>query len=116
MLLYENTIGFFIAARGHHTVTESLGKLLKLPLIYAVVLGLLANLLRLHLGEEYRDVITDFKGAYTVLGMMIIGLGLAGITEYKIDLLFTGISFLARFFVWPILVLSIIFLDTHFFK
>lgn len=116
ILLYENTLGFFIAAKGQHTVKESILKLLKLPLIYAVALGLIANLLKLHFGTNYTDIVTNFKGAYTILGMMIIGLGLAGITEYKFDFLFTGFTFLARFLVWPALVLGVIFLDTNFFK
>jgi predicted permease len=116
ILLYENTLGFFIAAKGKHTVKESLIKLLRLPLIYAVAFGLLANLSGVHFGSIYTDVITNFKGAFTILGMMIIGLGLAGITEYKFDFLFIGLSFLGKFLFWPILVLLIIFLDSNYFK
>lgn len=116
ILLYENTLGFFIAAKGQHTVKESLFKLLKLPLIYAVAVGLLANLLKLHFGSIYTDAVINFKGAYTILGMMIIGLGLAGIKEFKFDFLFTGISFIAKFLVWPLLVLLVIFIDSHFLR
>jgi len=32
-VLYENSLGFFITARGNHTVKESLMKVLKLPTI-----------------------------------------------------------------------------------
>src|SRR5258708_4684274 len=111
ILLYENTLGFFVAAKGKHTVKESLMKLLRLPLIYAVALGLIANLSGLHFGSIYTDVITNFKGAFTIFGMMIIGLGIAGITEYKFDFLFIGLSFLGKFLFWPALVLLVIFLD-----
>ena len=116
ILLYENTLGFFIAAKGKHTVKESLLKLLKLPLIYAVALGLIANLSGVHFGSIYTDVVTNFKGAFTILGMMIIGLGLAGIIEYKFDFLFIGLSFLGKFFLWPVLALLTIFLDSHYLK
>lgn len=114
MLMYENTLGFFIAARGHHTIQESLKKLLKLPLIYAVGLGLIANVAGLHFDSIYTDTIANFKGAYVILGMMIIGLALSGISQYKFDFLFTGFAFLAKFFVWPLLVALIIFIDTNF--
>lgn len=113
MLLYENTLGFFIAARGQHTIKESLTKLLKLPLIYAVALGLLANVSGLRFGSIYADTITNVKGAYIILGMMIIGLGLSGIKQYKFDILFTGLAFLAKFFAWPLLVALIILTDKN---
>lgn len=116
ILLYENTLGFFVAARGHHSVRESLAKLLKLPLIYAIVLGLVANLLGIHSGPIYADLVINFRGAYIILGMMVIGLGLAGITEYKFDFKFVGLSFLAKFFVWPFLVFLILLIDNNFLK
>jgi len=36
--LYESTIGFFVAARGRHTIRESIIRLLKLPTVYAFAL------------------------------------------------------------------------------
>lgn len=116
ILLYENTAGFFIAARGHHSIQESLKKLLKLPLIYAVILGLIVNLSGMHFGSIYTDVIANFKGAYVILGMMIIGLGLSGIIEYKFDFKFIGLSFFAKFIVWPLLMFFLLFIDTNFLK
>lgn len=113
ILLYENTLGFFIAARGHHSVKESLMKLLKLPLIYSVILGLFVNLSGVRFGPIYEDLVTNFKGAYVILGMMIIGLGLAGIREYRFDFEFISLSFLAKFLVWPLLVFLIIFIDNN---
>lgn len=116
ILLYENTLGFFIAARGHYTMKESLYKLLRLPLIYAVALGLIANLFGLHVGSIYTDVVSNFRGAYTILGMMIVGLGLSDISNYKFDFQFISLSFLAKFLVWPLVVFLLIFFDNHFLK
>lgn len=116
ILLYENTLGFFIAARGHHSVKDSLIKLLKLPLIYSILLGLIVNLSGIHFGSIYADVINNFKGAYTILGMMIIGLGLAGISEFKFDFIFTALAFTAKFLVWPLLIFLIIFIDSNLLK
>lgn len=112
-IVFENTLGFFMVARGHHTVKESIMRLLKLPTIYMFVLALVLNFLGLKMGQWFIDFSALFKGAYTVLGMMIIGLGLASVTGFKFDFKFLGLSFLAKFIVWPVLVLGIIFLDKY---
>lgn len=113
-VLYENSLGFFITARGNNTVADSIKKVLKLPTIYAFLLGLLVNLSHIPLGQIYADNIVNVRGAYTILGMMLIGLGLAGIKEYKFDLKFISVSFLAKFLVWPLLMLLVIGLDKLF--
>lgn len=113
--LYENSLGYYISAKGTHTPSECFAKLLRLPTLYAFAAGLCINLFHLPLPEVYKDFIGHIKGVYTVLGMMIIGLGIAGLTNFKLDLKFIGMTFLAKFFVWPILILSIIALDSHFF-
>jgi len=112
ILVYENTLGVFIAARGNYTVKDSLKKLFSLPLIYAVMIGFICNLIGIHFGSIYADVVSNFKGAYTILGMMLIGLGLTGITQWKFDFKFISLSFLARFFVWPLLVFCLLLLDS----
>ncbi len=115
-ILYESSLGFFITAKGHHSAKESLMKVLKLPAIYAFLLGLLVNLSGVQLGQVYTDTIASFGGAYMILGMMIIGLGLAEISSYKFDFKFIGLAFLAKFIWWPLLVLGVIFIDNFFFN
>lgn len=110
-LLYENTVGFFVTARGHHTVQESLHKVSRLPTVYAFVLALLAHALPFPLGENYQTVATSFRGAYSVLGMMIIGLGLADIQKVVFDGKFLGLTFAAKFIVWPLWIFLAILLD-----
>lgn len=110
-VLYENSLGFFITARGHHTVKESINRLLKLPTIYAFAIALILNLFGIKFGQAYTDFASLFRGAYTILGMMLIGLGLAGITNFKFDFKFVTASFLMKFVVWPILIFSIVALD-----
>ena len=66
MVLYENTVGFFITARGHHTIMESIKKVLGLPAIYAFFLGILVNLSGITLSGTYFDTINIFRGSYTL--------------------------------------------------
>jgi len=115
-MVYESTIGFFITARGHHSVTESIDKLLKLPHLYAFFAGLILNLFNIPLGQIYFDTVLLFRGAYTILGMMIIGLALSEISKFIIDIKFVSLAFLAKFIFWPVLLLFLIVLDTYFLR
>lgn len=113
-VLYENSVGFFITARGHHTAKESIMKVIQLPTVYAFFIGLLFNYLNVHLGDIAVNTIEHFKGAYTLLGMMIIGMGLATVGVKDIDRKFITLSFLAKFIFWPAVILGIILLDKNF--
>jgi malate permease and related proteins len=111
--LYENSIGFYIFAKGSHTAAECLWKLIKLPTLYAFTGGLVINLLHVQIPELFTEFMGHIKGTYTVLGMMIIGLGLAGIKNFKLDFKFIGMTFLAKFVAWPLMILAFIALDVR---
>ncbi len=112
--LYENSIGYYISAKGTYTPSQCVSKLLKLPSIYALLFGLILNLFHIPMPEVYKDFIGHIKGVYIVLGMMIIGLGLAGLNNFKLDIKFIGMTFLAKFLIWPLFILLIIGIDSQF--
>ncbi|WP_068469585.1 AEC family transporter [Candidatus Protochlamydia phocaeensis] len=113
--LYDNSLGYYISAKGSYTPKECFYKILRLPTLYAFMLGLAFNLCQFSMPDIYLEFIGHIKGVYVVMGMMIIGLGLAGLTHFKLDVKFVGMTFLAKFLVWPLLVLLIIALDKSFF-
>ncbi len=51
-LLYESTSGFYVTAKGNFSIKESLLKILRLPILYAFILGLSLNLLGFKIPEE----------------------------------------------------------------
>jgi malate permease and related proteins len=110
-VLYENSVGFFVTARGHHTIDESIGKVLRLPSLYAFAIGVVVNLLGSPLGESYAAMAQNFRGAYSVIGMMLIGLGIAAMPRFSVDLRFISIAFLAKFVAWPLWIAAILLLD-----
>ncbi len=114
-LLYESSIGFFVVARGSYSVKQSLIKIAKLPSIYALMLGLTCNILKIELGDDLLDYLEYFKGAYAILGMMMIGMGLKGLASVGVDKLFIGFAFFAKFIVYPLVILAIIWIDSRFF-
>ena len=114
-IIYENSLGVYICARGNHSVKESIMKILKLPMIYAFLLALIVKLFSVNLDSNWISFLDQFKGAYTVLGMMLIGLGLANCKLKSFDFKYITMSFLAKFIAWPALMMGFIILDQNFF-
>ena len=112
--LFENSVGFFITARGTHTAYDSFKKLLKLPTIYAFALGLIVNYCGFSPNEAFTGWAKNFLGTYTISGMMLIGMGLSDIKKFEFDFKFLLTSFTAKFIVWPLVILLIVFIDTNF--
>jgi predicted permease len=110
-LLYEVTVGFLLIARGRFTPGDGIRRLLRLPMIYAFFLGLLWNLAGWSFPQAYADLALSFRGAFTVLGMMLVGLGLSRIRHLFLDLRFTGLLLLAKFVCWPLLVWAAVSAD-----
>lgn len=73
------------------------------------------SLAQIPLGEIYSTATGYFRGAFTILGMLILGVALADIKKYKWDWKFFSVPFFAKFIVWPALILLVIALDTNFF-
>lgn len=114
--LYENTVGFYVFVRGRQKFRECLKKLVQLPALYVCAAGLAINASQIPMPNVFVDFMQYIKGAYTVFGMMIIGLGLASLSAFKLDLKFISLVFLARFILWPLIALLIIFADIYFFN
>lgn len=114
IILYENSLGFFITAKGQHSGKQALLKLLKLPSLYAFFVGLAVNTLHLPVGTAVFDIIASFKGAYVVLGMMLVGLGLSAVSRASFDWAFTGFAFFAKFIAWPAVIGLVVIVDYKF--
>jgi predicted permease len=110
-ILYENTVGFYILARGTATVREAVKRLLRLPAMYAFAAALVANLFGLKIEGVAEDFSGYFRGAYSILGVMLIGLGVAEVRSLRFDWRFTLATFTGKFVFWPVLVGLFVGLD-----
>lgn len=113
-VLHEATTMYYIAARSQFTVQDSLKKLMKFPALYAVAAGLFFNYMGWDLSEQAFTYWTYFKGAYVVVGMMIIGAALSRIDKLVIAPRFLLLTFIGQFVLWPAVSLALIGLD-HFY-
>lgn len=115
-ILYDATVGYFFASSGNATFRSGLLKVVKLPTFQAFVTGVIFNSLGLRLDAVFSGMLDSIKGAYIVLGMMLIGIGLYGVTLKSINWKFLFTSFFVKFFIWPLLVLIFILADQNYFK
>lgn len=104
--LYEFTLGFYLSARGRFSVRDSLAKILRLPLIYAFLAALLVEGAGLEMPSAVMEGLEAFPPAYTLLGMMIIGMTLGRVSIRQFDWRFIGACVAVRCVFWPLLALG----------
>jgi predicted permease len=109
--IYESSIGFFVCAREYGSTKESIKRVLKLPNLSAFVIGCFFSLAGLTLPNFLDDFIYNMRGSYSILGMIMIGLGISTLDKFEIDLKFTGCAFLSKFILCPIIINLFILLD-----
>ncbi len=110
-VIFEATMGYYLAARGNFSVRESLIKLSKFPSLYAVVLAVIVNYMNINLSESFYTYWGYFKGCYIISGMMIIGIALAHMDKFVFGARFVSITFIGKFVAFPLLVGAFIMLD-----
>lgn len=115
-LVYEATAGYYIAARGAFNVRQSIIKLLKFPTIYAMTAGFSINYMEIELPELFWTYWTHFKGAYVIIGMMIVGAALSNIDRLVFGPRFVALVFAGKFIAWPALAFAFIALDKYLFQ
>ncbi|MCK2043039.1 AEC family transporter [Chromohalobacter sp. TMW 2.2308] len=106
--LFEFSVGFYISARGQFSVRESLAKIVRLPLLYAFIAALLAYHLPWSVPGAVIEGLDYFRASYTVLGMMIIGMTLGGVSMRAFDARFLGVCIAARYVMWPLVMLGLV--------
>lgn len=109
--VYEATYGYYLAARGAFDVKTSLKKLAKFPALYAITAGFIANGIGYKPPELFWTYWAYFKGAYVVLGMMIVGAALANVERLVFGPRFMSLVFLGKFVAWPVLVYAFVAFD-----
>jgi len=111
--LFENSVGFYLAARGKYSIRDALVRVARLPSVYAFVAAVLLNFAELSIPEPFVPLFDNLRGAYSVLGMMIIGMSILSFRGLAGNPVFTGLAFLGKFVAWPLLALAFWWLDAN---
>lgn len=112
----EASVGCYFCARSIGTFKESVLQVARLPILNAFFLGCIMSLLGFHLPDFLDDFINNMKGAFSILGMVTIGLALSNIREFEFDIKFTAAAFASKFLFYPILFNIFILLDRLYLK
>lgn len=112
-LIFENTLGVFMMALGNYSARDAAVRVLKLPTVYAFLLGLCASALGVSFTPQVADFFLMIRHTYSVLGMMLLGLGLAAITNLKLDYRFLGATLAAKHLVWPCVTVAVLWIEVH---
>jgi len=114
-LIFESTFGIYFMARANFSVRDSVRKVLGLPHLYALILGLILfySPIQTTMLESFLE---PFKGAYVILGMMIIGAGMVGVAFSHFDKNLLSLLFINKFIVLPLLMFGLIWIDKTYFN
>ncbi|MDX1916891.1 MAG: AEC family transporter [Rickettsiaceae bacterium] len=111
--IYESSLGYYICARSISSTRESIVKILSMPMLHAFGIGCLFSLLEIHLPEFLDDFLEDMKSTYSILGMLMIGLGIAKLKNFEIDREFILASLFSKYIIYPCLVCIFIIIDKY---
>ena len=114
--IYEASVGCYYCARSIGTFKQSVMRVIKLPLLNSFFLGCSLSLMGFQLPHFFNDFINNMKGAYSILGMVTIGLALSNIKKFQLDIKFTAAAFASKFLFYPILFNIFILFDRFVFK
>jgi hypothetical protein len=110
--IYENTVGYYLLARGDFTSKEAVRRVLRLPALYAMAAGIVYSFsFDGVLPPLLEKIASDFKGAYVVLGAIMVGLGLVGTKISALDAKMMSFAFSFKFLLWPVVIGLIILVD-----
>ena len=113
MTLSENTVCYYIGARGAASVKDSLIKVIKLPAFHAIWAAVLLNFMGVEPPKTFLTYWQYFAGSWVVIGMMLIGVALAGVKSFRINWPLIGFTFFMKFVIWPLALGGIIALDVY---
>lgn len=102
-----STLGLYYVAKGNLNVKESLHSIIKLPVLHAVILGLLWQYFNLPLPENIHNAIIMVGDASVPLIMLILGMQLAEIKLENIQRGITAVGLVVRLLLSPAIAYAI---------
>jgi predicted permease len=110
--LFENSVGFYLAARGRYSIKDALWRVLKLPSVYAFLAAVVLNLAGIGIPDIFVPLFDNLRGAYSILGMMIIGMGITSFRGLVGNPRFTALAFFGKFVIWPLVAIVFWWVDS----
>ncbi len=113
VLLNEVGLGYYFGARGNVDVKGAIIRVVKLPVIYGILLGMLANAAGFTMPDVMSRYWTYASGAWIIIGMMLIGVALGKMDKFEFDWRLLRWLFTVKFLIWPLGGFAFVLLDLH---
>ncbi|KAE8545631.1 MULTISPECIES: AEC family transporter [Marinobacter] len=110
--LFENSVGFYLAARGKYSIQDALLRVARLPSVYAFLAAVVLNLSGASIPDVFMPLFDNLRGAYSILGMMIIGMGITSFRGLAGNPRFTALAFFGKFVIWPLVAIVFWWVDS----
>lgn len=101
--IFTQTLGIFVAASGHASARDAFLNVFKLPLVYAVALGLVLNLGHITLPEFLMKSVNLAKDGAVPVMLVILGIELARVNFEDNHLPVIGLATFAKLVIVPLL-------------
>lgn len=112
--IFQCTVGYYFIAKTNFHIKEAIYKTLCLPILWATIAAFCSQLAGIKFDEISLKIFSDFKSAYSVLGMMLVGIAMSRIRLGKTDWGFVFLTLGIKFIIWPLVIIFIIFIDRSF--
>lgn len=117
-VVFFYTVINYLLLRGRYQLRYTFINLSKLPIMYALMTGIICQIIGWKLPDVFNEPLVMIQGAYSVLGMMIIGLALGRQSKSAKGLVFEWrlvvFTNIVRVFLYPLAAMGIVLLDRHF--
>ncbi|MFB4164448.1 AEC family transporter [Alteribacillus sp. JSM 102045] len=100
--LLMSTAGVYLANRSSLTAADAFRVVLKMPVFYALILGVLLQALQINIKETYMDAVSMLAEAAIPVVMIVLGMQLAKISIASLDWKLVSAGTLLRLVVSPL--------------
>lgn len=134
LAIHECSVAYLMAASGKYHPKEALKKTFTLPILYSSLIAIGVNYFHKHYFVEalahipisvqeralfpilnsLEVMMERFTGAYSLLGMIMIGLGISKLKKVKFDFTFMSLAYFAKFIVFPLLAFAFVYLNKNY--
>ena len=101
VVIFETSIGYYFIARGSVTRAVAVRRVAQLPILYALMAGLLFSALHIKLPATVMELWDLSKAAYIVIGMMIAGIALSQTRTFALTTGLLSTALCGKFLLWP---------------
>jgi predicted permease len=113
MSIFESSVGYYVLYKNVSSFKETIIKMVKLPILISFALGCIFSISGLTIPIFLSDFLSSTKEAFSLLGMILVGLYLYELKKFEIDKKFTIYSFISKFLIYPLVVNILILIDKY---